>query len=161
MCNWKKKALVLALAGLALFSAAGCSGSADKKGDGKGGEIVLYTSQPEADAQKLIAAFNQDHPDIKVKVFRYGRSGQQSPGRADRRQRPGRCAASIRQRHLRAAETKGYAGKICFSGTERDPRSIHRQGPHLYGNESHHHRNHREYLQGKRRSQSLRRPGQA
>lgn len=72
MCNWKKKALVLALAGLALFSAAGCGGSADKKGAGKGGEIVLYTSQPEADAQKLIATFNQDHPDIKVKVFRSG-----------------------------------------------------------------------------------------
>lgn len=72
MLNWKKKTLILAMAGLALISAAGCGGSAGKKEAGKGGEIVLYTSQPEADAQKLIAAFNQDHPDIKVKVFRSG-----------------------------------------------------------------------------------------
>ena len=36
------------------------------------GEINLYTSQPEADAQKLIAAFNKKHPDIKVKIFRSG-----------------------------------------------------------------------------------------
>lgn len=36
------------------------------------GELNLYTSQPEADAQKLIAEFNKKYPDVKVKVFRSG-----------------------------------------------------------------------------------------
>lgn len=36
------------------------------------GEVNLYTSQPEADAQKLIASFNKKYPDIRIKVFRSG-----------------------------------------------------------------------------------------
>jgi len=34
------------------------------------GEFTLYTSQPEEDVAKLIAAFNEETPDIKVNVFR-------------------------------------------------------------------------------------------
>lgn len=36
------------------------------------GSINLYTSQPEADAQKLIEAFNALYPDVTVNVFRSG-----------------------------------------------------------------------------------------
>lgn len=36
------------------------------------GKISLYTSQPEADAQALIEAFNKLHPQITVEVFRSG-----------------------------------------------------------------------------------------
>ena len=36
------------------------------------GEFTLYTSQPEEDVAKLIAAFNEETPDIKVNVFRSG-----------------------------------------------------------------------------------------
>ncbi|KAA9297511.1 MULTISPECIES: ABC transporter substrate-binding protein [Aerococcus] len=36
------------------------------------GEFVLYTSQPEEDINKLVAAFNKEYPDIKVNIFRSG-----------------------------------------------------------------------------------------
>lgn len=36
------------------------------------GEITIYTSQPEADIQALIEAFNKKQPDIKMNVFRSG-----------------------------------------------------------------------------------------
>lgn len=36
------------------------------------GNLVLYTSQPEADAQKLIDGFNSLYPDVVVDVFRSG-----------------------------------------------------------------------------------------
>lgn len=36
------------------------------------GSLNLYTSQPEADAQKLVEAFNKKYPDVKVKIFRSG-----------------------------------------------------------------------------------------
>lgn len=36
------------------------------------GNIVLYTSQPEEDAQTLIDAFNKKYPDVTVDVFRSG-----------------------------------------------------------------------------------------
>lgn len=38
----------------------------------KSGTITLYTSQPEADAQKLIAGFNEKYPKINVDLFRSG-----------------------------------------------------------------------------------------
>lgn len=162
MCNWKKKALVLALAGLALFSAAGCGGSADKKGARKGGEIVLYTSQPEADAQKLIAAFNQDHPDIKVKVFRSGTEEVVSKVLAEQ------TAGTVQADVLLVADNvtfeqlkqKDMLEKYASPELKGIPGSIHRQGPHLYRDESHHHWDHREYFQSQRRSQNLCRPGQ-
>ena len=36
------------------------------------GDLVLYTSQPERDANATIAAFNQVHPGVRVEVFRSG-----------------------------------------------------------------------------------------
>lgn len=36
------------------------------------GTITLYTSQPEADAQALVEAFNKKYPDIDVSIFRSG-----------------------------------------------------------------------------------------
>jgi len=36
------------------------------------GRMTLYTSQPERDVTKLIAAFNELHPDVAVDVFRSG-----------------------------------------------------------------------------------------
>ncbi len=37
-------------------------------------DLVLYTSQPDADAAKTVAAFNAVNPDINVQVFRSGTS---------------------------------------------------------------------------------------
>ncbi|MDD4320505.1 MAG: hypothetical protein PHH31_03010, partial [Acidaminococcaceae bacterium] len=56
---------------------AGCGNHSEQNGKNTSakaakGEISLYTSQPEADAQKLIAAFNKKYPDVKVKIFRSG-----------------------------------------------------------------------------------------
>lgn len=72
--NRMKKGMILACCAAAAVLFAGCGGSADKSAAGEApkGEINLYTSQPEADAQKLVAAFNQKYPDVKVKVFRSG-----------------------------------------------------------------------------------------
>lgn len=36
------------------------------------GKLVLYTSQPDADAAKTVAAFRKAHPDVQVDVFRSG-----------------------------------------------------------------------------------------
>ncbi|WP_372628893.1 ABC transporter substrate-binding protein [Cohnella sp.] len=36
------------------------------------GQISFYTSQPEEDVVKLIAAFNKSYPDVKVETFRSG-----------------------------------------------------------------------------------------
>ena len=62
----------LAVTGL-LF--AGCGNSAPSSSSSQTaakGSLNLYTSQPEADAQKLVEAFNKKYPDVKVKVFRSG-----------------------------------------------------------------------------------------
>ena len=66
--NRMKKGMILACCAAAAVLFAGCGGSADKSAAGEApkGEINLYTSQPEADAQKLVAAFNQKYPDVKV-----------------------------------------------------------------------------------------------
>lgn len=60
-------------AATAAFIAAGMAGmaGATQKSDLKG-KITLYTSQPEKDAAKLIAAFNKEYPKVTVNVFRSG-----------------------------------------------------------------------------------------
>lgn len=72
------------LASAALFAAgalglAGCSepsttGSGETSGStsAAAGEVTLYTSEPQAKIDELIAAFNEEQPDIEVKVFRAG-----------------------------------------------------------------------------------------
>lgn len=52
---------------------AGCGGPAPAtQTDGPKGELVVYTSQPEKDIQKLIEEYNQVYPDVKVVTFRSG-----------------------------------------------------------------------------------------
>ena len=36
------------------------------------GKLVLYTSQPDKDAARTVAAFNKLHPDVSVEIFRSG-----------------------------------------------------------------------------------------
>lgn len=38
------------------------------------GDLTLYTSQPDADAAKTVAAFQEKHPDVNVEIFRSGTS---------------------------------------------------------------------------------------
>lgn len=70
------RGMILAGAAAAAILFAGCGGAGDAKSGAApakaSGELNLYTSQPEADAQKLIAEFNKKYPDVKVKVFRSG-----------------------------------------------------------------------------------------
>jgi len=47
------------------------------------GRMTLYTSQPERDVTKLIAAFNELHPDVAVDVFRSGTEEVVSKVRAE------------------------------------------------------------------------------
>lgn len=71
----KMKILACAAAAALAVSFAGCGGGAEKEGSSSAapkGEITLYTSQPESDAQQLIAEFNKKYPDVKVNVFRSG-----------------------------------------------------------------------------------------
>ena len=78
MLKIKKLGMAVVCCVMAVVLLTGCGGSAKQadnkteKGSGNKGEINLYTSQPEADAQKLIAAFNKKYPDVKVKIFRSG-----------------------------------------------------------------------------------------
>lgn len=86
-----KSSLAAALAALTALSLAGCqsgaSSSAAASAAASGSEsapassqsetapegtLALYTSQPEADAQALIEAFNEQYPDVTVNVFRSG-----------------------------------------------------------------------------------------
>lgn len=71
------KGMILAGCAAAAILFAGCGGAGGAKSAASApakaqGELNLYTSQPEADAQKLIAEFNKKYPDVKVKVFRSG-----------------------------------------------------------------------------------------
>ncbi|MFC7464026.1 ABC transporter substrate-binding protein [Brachybacterium sp. GCM10030252] len=67
-----------AAAGLAACSepadpdaAAGDAGASDA-GGGESTTITLYTSEPQAKIDELIAAFNEEHPEITVETFRAG-----------------------------------------------------------------------------------------
>ena len=71
------------LASVAVFAAgalglAGCSEPAapgsgeDTTSSEASGEVTLYTSEPQAKIDQIIAAFNEEQPDIEVKVFRAG-----------------------------------------------------------------------------------------
>lgn len=56
------------LAALVLLVAA-CGGGAGEEGSA---EITLYTSEPQENADELVAAFNEAHPEIGVTIFRSG-----------------------------------------------------------------------------------------
>lgn len=74
--NTMTKGMLLAAAATAAIFFGGCGSTGGKSAASApakaSGELNLYTSQPEADAQKLIAEFNKKYPDVKVKVFRSG-----------------------------------------------------------------------------------------
>lgn len=68
-----RKVLAGALVGVLGLSLVGCGSDSTKEVAEAGtGSLVLYTSQPEDDVQKLIAGFNEEYPEIKVDVFRTG-----------------------------------------------------------------------------------------
>ncbi|EOM74287.1 ABC transporter substrate-binding protein [Rhodococcus rhodnii] len=68
--------IAAAAAGLvAVAGLAGCSepGAADADADGAaGGPLTVYTSEPQAKIDELVAAFTAANPDIEVEVFRAG-----------------------------------------------------------------------------------------
>ncbi|UQZ83267.1 Iron uptake protein A1 precursor [Paenibacillus konkukensis] len=81
----KKGSMLMSVAALLLFSGCGTSPqpsgaqtaqSAGSKqeaaGSGVSGKLAFYTSQPEEDVTKLVAAFNKKYPDVKVDSFRSG-----------------------------------------------------------------------------------------
>lgn len=63
--------LVVIISVLTLLSA--CGGESEgKASESISGELDFYTSQPDADAEKLVSAFNEQYPDVEVNVFRSG-----------------------------------------------------------------------------------------
>ncbi len=60
-----------ALLSLSLFSVNMVSVKAQDSKNLKG-ELEFYTSQPDADAAKLVEAFNKKYPEVKVNIFRSG-----------------------------------------------------------------------------------------
>lgn len=81
----KKSLSVIAAAGVAMLALAGCSepsenagsntatsGAEDGATDSATGSLTLYTSEPEEKVDEIIAAFNEEHPDVDVQVYRAG-----------------------------------------------------------------------------------------
>ena len=74
----RSKYLALALAPLALLTA--CGGSAEGQtgqsggatADGPSGTLTVYTSEPQAKIDEVIAAYNEVNPNVEVEVFRAG-----------------------------------------------------------------------------------------
>lgn len=59
------------LSGAALVAAATLAG-APAQSQTVSGKLVLYTSQPDRDAQQTVNAFKQKHPGVEVEIFRSG-----------------------------------------------------------------------------------------
>lgn len=53
-------------------AAVGCGESAGGDPEGPSGEVVLYTSEPQENADRLVAEFNEEYPEVEVQVFRTG-----------------------------------------------------------------------------------------
>lgn len=81
----KNSLSVVAAAGVAMLALAGCSepsendgsntatsGAEDGATDSAAGSLTLYTSEPEEKVDEIIAAFNEEHPDVDVQVYRAG-----------------------------------------------------------------------------------------
>jgi iron(III) transport system substrate-binding protein len=61
--------VVVALAGLALVA---CSSDGGSSGSAEAATITVYTSEPQKKIDALVAAFNEEQPDVTVEVFRAG-----------------------------------------------------------------------------------------
>lgn len=63
-----------ALAAVFLLAIIGCGagGTGGGEAGGPSGEIVLYTSEPQENADETVAAFKERHPEVDVRVFRSG-----------------------------------------------------------------------------------------
>lgn len=57
---------------IAIFLLAACSDSTSGEEDGISGDLSFYTSQPDADAEQLVEAFNEQYPDVTVSIYRSG-----------------------------------------------------------------------------------------
>ncbi|MCZ8515770.1 ABC transporter substrate-binding protein [Paenibacillus filicis] len=83
----RKGSILMSLTALLVFSGCGTSGQPSaSQGTGAApkqetpkqdtaalsGKLSFYTSQPEEDVTKLVAAFNKKYPDVKVESFRSG-----------------------------------------------------------------------------------------
>ena len=81
----RKSLSVGAAAGIALLALAGCSepsenvgsnnstsGATEDAKDSASGSLTLYTSEPEDKVDQVVAAFNEEHPDVDVEVYRAG-----------------------------------------------------------------------------------------
>lgn len=70
--------LSVLLAAAACTVAVGCGASGGESGEGSGegqdqsGTVVLYTSEPQENADTLISVFNEEYPDIEVQTVRNG-----------------------------------------------------------------------------------------
>ncbi|HZH58475.1 MAG TPA: ABC transporter substrate-binding protein [Metabacillus sp.] len=71
--NKLKGGLLLSLVSLALVGC-GSEESSTNSGSEAGieGDLSFYTSQPDEDAQKLVDAFTEKYPDVKVQTYRSG-----------------------------------------------------------------------------------------
>jgi iron(III) transport system substrate-binding protein len=71
---------------LAMLTACGQgSSSGSSKNEKVSGSLTFYTSQPDTDEQKLVAAFNKRYPDVKVNVFRSGTEDVMSKIQAEKK----------------------------------------------------------------------------
>ncbi|SES11986.1 iron(III) transport system substrate-binding protein [Gracilibacillus ureilyticus] len=69
----KGKSYSLFILVLLLFLLAACSSdSSGKETGGVSGDLSFYTSQPDADAEQLVAAFSEKYPDVNVSIYRSG-----------------------------------------------------------------------------------------
>jgi iron(III) transport system substrate-binding protein len=73
---WRTVFVAVFLLALAV-ALAGCGGVGGGQGGGPSesglsGQIVLYTSEPQENADETVAAFNEQYPEIEVQVFRSG-----------------------------------------------------------------------------------------
>lgn len=63
----RKLAMMMAICTMLLAAACGSAQSSSQQGT-----LTFYTSQPDADAERLIQAFTAKYPDVKVELFRSG-----------------------------------------------------------------------------------------
>lgn len=69
------RTLALTLAPLAFLTACGGNAASSEQtdsGEGLSGTLTVYTSEPQAKIDEIIAAYNERQPDVDVQVFRAG-----------------------------------------------------------------------------------------